>query len=132
MISASVPRRAPKTSAAEVARLFADAGLIVITSLISPYAAEREKARNIIGANFHEIYVKADLATCEARDPKGLYARARSGKIKNFTGIDAPYEAPTQADFVIDTATATPEATLASLLSYVEGNTQPAKALNTA
>ena len=117
---------------AEVARLFADAGLIVVTSLISPYAAEREKARNIIGANFHEVYVKADLATCEARDPKGLYVRARSGEIKNFTGIDAPYEAPAQADFVIDTAATSPETALVSLLGYIEGNTRPAKVVNTA
>ena len=105
---------------AEVAKLFADAGIIVITSLISPYASEREKARNIVGGNFHEVHVKADLATCEARDPKGLYARARAGEIKNFTGIDAPYEAPTQADLVIDTSAQSPDAALATLLAYVD------------
>lgn len=106
---------------AEVARLFADAGLIVITSLISPYAAERDKARNIVGANFHEVHVKADLAACEARDPKGLYARARAGEIKNFTGIDAPYEAPEAPDLVIDTSSVAPDAALLALLGYVEG-----------
>jgi bifunctional enzyme CysN/CysC len=112
---------------AEVARLFADAGLVVITSLISPYAAEREKARHIVGANFHEVYVKADVATCEARDPKGLYARARAGEIKNFTGIDAPYEAPAKADLEIDTGAVTPEAALLTLLGYVEGATNSSK-----
>ena len=105
---------------AQVARLFADAGLIVVTSLISPYAAERENARNIVGANFHEVYVRADLATCESRDPKGLYARARAGEIRNFTGIDAPYEAPTRADLVVDTAGTSPEAALKDLVRYVE------------
>jgi bifunctional enzyme CysN/CysC len=110
---------------AEVARLFADAGLIVVTSLISPYAAEREKARNIVGTHFREIYVKADLATCEARDPKGLYARARAGEIRNFTGIDAPYEAPAAADLVIDTSATSPEAALRDLVAYVEKATAP-------
>jgi bifunctional enzyme CysN/CysC len=105
---------------AQVARLFADAGLVVITSLISPYAAERENARNIVGPNFHEVYVKADLATCEARDPKGLYARARAGEIRNFTGIDAPYQEPAKADLVLDTAAMSPEAALKDLVIYVE------------
>nr|WP_298686960.1 adenylyl-sulfate kinase [uncultured Dongia sp.] len=110
---------------AQVARLFADAGLIVITSLISPYAAERDNARNIVGRNFHEIYVKADLATCEARDPKGLYARARAGEIRNFTGIDAPYEAPTDASLVLDTAATSPDAALKNLVTYVENAVKP-------
>jgi bifunctional enzyme CysN/CysC len=105
---------------AEMARLFADAGLVVITSLISPFAAERDKARTIIGANFHEVHVKADLATCEARDPKGLYAKARAGEIRNFTGIDSPYEAPESPDLVIDTATSSKDAALAELVGYVE------------
>ncbi|MBI2253687.1 MAG: adenylyl-sulfate kinase [Proteobacteria bacterium] len=117
---------------AEVARLFADAGLIVITSLISPYAIERERARNIIGPHFHEVYVKADLATCEARDPKGLYARARAGEIRNFTGIDAPYEAPKAADLEIDTSSVAPEAALSTLLGYVDDVVHPAKAVHSA
>ncbi len=108
---------------AEVARLFADAGLIVVTSLISPYAAERDKARAIVGQNFHEVHVQADLGTCEARDPKGLYAKARKGEIRNFTGIDAPYEAPEKADLVIDTSAQSPDAALAQLLRYVESAT---------
>lgn len=105
---------------AEMAKLFADAGLVVITALISPFAAERDKARAIIGDGFHEIHVKADLATCEARDPKGLYAKARAGEIRNFTGIDSPYEAPEQPELVVDTSTGSPEAALASLIGYVE------------
>jgi bifunctional enzyme CysN/CysC len=82
---------------AEVARLFADAGIIAIASLISPYAAAREQARAIhaeSGIQFLEVYVNTPLSECERRDPKGLYARAREGTITDFTGIDAPYEAP--------------------------------------
>jgi bifunctional enzyme CysN/CysC len=111
--------------AAEMAKLFADAGFVVVTSLISPFAAERAKARAIIGAGFHEVYVKADLATCETRDPKGLYAKARAGEIRNFTGIDSPYEAPAAADLVIDTAAATPAQAVAALAAFVEGAIAP-------
>ncbi|WP_341702334.1 adenylyl-sulfate kinase [Ferrovibrio sp.] len=88
---------------AEVARLMADTGLIVIVSAISPLAAQRAAAQQIIGVDFHEIYVHADLAVCESRDPKGLYKRARSGELAAFTGISAPYEAPQAARLVIDT-----------------------------
>ncbi len=105
---------------AEVAKLLADAGMVVLVSLISPYAQERDRARAIIGERFHEIYVKADLAQCEARDPKGLYKAARSGAIKNFTGIDAPYEAPAKAELVLDTSTQPIERSLAALAAYVE------------
>jgi bifunctional enzyme CysN/CysC len=117
---------------AQVAKLFADAGLIVIISLISPYAAERDNARNIVGRHFHEVYVKADLATCEARDPKGLYARARAGEIRNFTGIDAPYQEPTLADLVLDTGASSPEATLKDLVIYVENAVRIAPAQDAA
>src|SRR3546814_2159525 len=78
----------------EVAALFADAGFIVIAAFISPYRADRERARAAAGTDFHEIFVKADLATCEGRDPKGLYRRARTGELAEFTGISAPYEPP--------------------------------------
>jgi len=105
---------------AEVAKLLADAGQVVIVSLISPYSQDRDRARGIIGERFHEIYIKADLATCESRDPKGLYKAARSGVIKNFTGIDAPYEAPTKAELVIDTSDQKLERSLAALAAYVE------------
>jgi bifunctional enzyme CysN/CysC len=87
---------------AEVARLMADAGLIVIVSFISPFANERRLAREIAGdVRFTEVYVDTPLAICERRDPKGLYARARRGEIKNFTGIDSPFEAPEHPDAVL-------------------------------
>jgi bifunctional enzyme CysN/CysC len=81
--------------AAEVAKLMADSGLTVLVSLISPYRTDREHARDIIGPErFVEVFVDTPLDLCEQRDPKGLYKKARSGLIPNFTGIDAPYEAP--------------------------------------
>jgi len=87
---------------AEVARLMADAGLIVLVSFISPFANERRLAREIAGdIDFTEVYVDTPLAVCEARDPKGLYKRARAGEIKNFTGIDSPFEPPTDAELVL-------------------------------
>jgi bifunctional enzyme CysN/CysC len=94
--------------------------MVVLVSLISPYAQERDRARAIVGERFHEIYVKADLAQCEARDPKGLYKAARSGAIKNFTGIDSPYEAPAKPELVIDTSSQPIERSLAALAAYVE------------
>jgi bifunctional enzyme CysN/CysC len=87
---------------AEVARLMADAGLIVICSFISPFRSERRLAREIAGdIRFAEVYVDTPLAVCEARDPKGLYARARRGEIQNFTGVTSPYEAPEKADILL-------------------------------
>ncbi|WP_418292078.1 adenylyl-sulfate kinase [Methylobacterium durans] len=90
--------------AAEAARLMAETGLITIVSLISPFRAEREAARQIAGdVPFLEIFIDTPLAVCEARDPKGLYDRARAGRIPDFTGISAPYEAPERPDLVIPT-----------------------------
>lgn len=95
---------------AEVAALMADAGLIVLVSLISPYRAERSMARELIGAEaFLETYVDTPLEVAEARDRKGLYAKARRGELPNFTGIDAPYEAPREPDLHIRTGTSTAE-----------------------
>ena len=95
---------------AEVARLMADAGLIVIVSFISPFANERRIAREIAGdIDFIEAYVDTPLEVCEARDPKGLYARARAGQITNFTGIDSPFEVPERADITLHGATVAPE-----------------------
>jgi bifunctional enzyme CysN/CysC len=89
---------------AEVARLMADAGLIVITAFISPFRAERRMARERMPeGEFTEVFVDAPLAVAEARDVKGLYAKARAGRLANFTGIDSPYEIPEQAEIVIDT-----------------------------
>ncbi len=91
---------------AEVARLMADAGLIVITAFISPFRAERRVARELTPqGEFIEVFVDAPLEVAEARDVKGLYAKARAGQLKNFTGIDSPYEPPEQAEIVIDTTT---------------------------
>ncbi len=88
----------------EVAALLADAGLIALVSFISPYRAGRDRARSRVPAGrFVEVHVRADLATCEARDPKGLYAKARAGEIRDFTGIDAPYEPPERPELVLDT-----------------------------
>ncbi|GJD44645.1 putative adenylyl-sulfate kinase [Methylobacterium cerastii] len=90
--------------AAETARLMAEAGLVVIVSLISPFRAERETARQIAGdIPFLEVFIDTSLAVCEARDPKGLYDRARTGAIPNFTGISAPYEAPLAPDLTLAT-----------------------------
>jgi len=89
---------------AEVAKLMNEAGLIVIAAFISPTIADRSMAKAIIGANqFSEVYVSTPLLACEARDPKGLYAKARSGELANFTGISALYEPPTAADLTLDT-----------------------------
>ena len=90
---------------AEVAKLMNDAGLIVLTSFISPYESDRARAREIIGStNFIEIYVSTPLEECERRDVKGLYKKARNGLIPNFTGISSPYEPPAHAEVEIDTS----------------------------
>lgn len=87
----------------EVAKLFADAGVITATAFISPYRADRDKVRALMGqGGFIEVYVNASLETCEARDPKGLYKKARAGEIKSFTGISDPYEAPEKPELVLD------------------------------
>jgi len=91
----------------EVANLFIQAGVIALTAFISPYRADRDKARAIAGENFIEVYVKCDVAACEARDTKGLYKKARAGEIKEFTGISAPYEEPLNPELVVDTANET-------------------------
>lgn len=105
----------------EVAALFANAGLVCITALISPYRQDRLLARQAAyQSSFHEIYISADLATCEARDPKGLYLKARNGELRNFTGIDAPYEAPESAELTLDTGNENVEVSLAQLEAYVQ------------
>lgn len=88
----------------EVARLFVDAGTLVLCAFVSPYRADRDGVRaRFDEGDFLEVHVAADLATCESRDPKGLYAKARAGEIRGFTGIDAPYEAPAAPELQIDT-----------------------------
>ena len=88
----------------EVAKLFSDAGVITTTAFISPYRKDRDKAREILeDGRFIEVFVDCPLEVCESRDPKGLYKKARAGEIKEFTGIDAPYEVPENAEIVINT-----------------------------
>jgi adenylylsulfate kinase len=105
----------------EVAKLFTDAGLIVLTSFISPYRADRDMVRALLGpGDFIEVYVSASLETCESRDVKGLYRKARAGQIPEFTGISAPYEAPEQPELVLDTGRQTVEESVGELLCYLE------------
>ena len=110
----------------EVAALFADAGVLVISAFISPYRSDRERARTaaerIEPGAFHEVYISAPLDVCEARDPKGLYRRARTGEIREFTGISAPYEPPDKPNLVIDTAGQSIEACVAALVAHIEKN----------
>ena len=108
---------------AEVAKLFADAGNVAITAFISPYSADRDRAREIhqrAGLTFLEIHVDAPLEVCELRDPKGLYAQARAGKLKGFTGIDDPYEPPDSPDAVLKTADHTVERCVGQCLDLLE------------
>lgn len=104
----------------EVAKLFADSGSIVLTAFISPYREDRDKARAIISnEDFIEIFVSADLSICEARDPKGLYKKARAGEIKGFTGIDAPYEAPLNPELIVETDKHDIEASVQIVVDYL-------------
>lgn len=105
----------------EVARLFVDAGTIVMTAFISPYRADRDQARGLLSENrFVEVYVDCPLDVCEERDPKGLYKKARSGEIKEFTGISAPYEAPDNPEIVIDTSKLDILESAQEVISYLE------------
>ncbi|MGE0485345.1 MAG: adenylyl-sulfate kinase [Gammaproteobacteria bacterium] len=105
----------------EVARLMADAGLVTLSAFISPYRADRDRVRGIVGdGGFVEILVQASLETCEARDPKGLYRKARAGEIKDFTGIDAPYEAPLAPELVLDSDARGVDDLAAEVVAYLE------------
>ncbi len=105
----------------EVAKLMTDAGLIVLVSFISPFRSERRMAREMLEAGeFVEIHVDTPLEVCEARDVKGLYAKARAGQIKNFTGIDSDYEVPENAELRIDTSEKTPDVTAGEIVEYLE------------
>jgi bifunctional enzyme CysN/CysC len=103
----------------EVAALFADAGAIVIASTISPHAADRAVARAAAPGAFHEIYVRASVETCEARDVKGHYRKARAGQIADFTGVSAPYEEPERPELVVDTNASSVEAVVAQVVEYL-------------
>ena len=105
----------------EVANLFADAGVITITAFISPYRKDRDFCRSLAGdGRFIEIYVKASLETCEKRDPKGLYKKARAGEIKEFTGISAPYEEPLNPEIILDSDNLSIEEEVEKVLGYLK------------
>jgi bifunctional enzyme CysN/CysC len=104
----------------EAAALFADSGIICITAFISPYRVDRDRARASAPGRFHEIYIQADVETCEQRDPKGLYKKARSGEIAQFTGVSAPYEPPVAPDLVVDTASEGVAESVERIIRYVE------------
>ena len=105
----------------EVAKLFLDSGVIVLNSFVSPFEKDREAVRNLVGSdNFIEVFVDCPLEVCEARDVKGLYKKAREGKIRNFTGITSPFEVPQKPDVIIKSAEEDPKDSLHKLLSIVE------------
>jgi len=108
-----------------VARLFADAGVITMTSFISPYRKDRDLVRELHGKDglgFVEVYVNTPIATCEQRDPKGLYKKARAGQLKGFTGIDDPYEEPLKPELTIDCTSVSPQDATVRLLDYLNKN----------
>lgn len=107
----------------EVARLFADSGALVLTAFISPYRADRDRVRELLGVGatprFIEVFVNPGLDVCEERDPKGLYARARSGEIAQFTGISAPYEAPLSPEIDVDTGALSVEESVEAVIAWL-------------
>lgn len=107
----------------EVAKLFADAGIVVLTAFISPYREDRDAVRSLLPeGSFHEVFVNASLETCEARDPKGLYKKARAGEIKGFTGIDAPYEEPAKAELTLDSDSKGIDELAGEVVSHLEAS----------
>ncbi|MDP4551628.1 adenylyl-sulfate kinase [Alkalihalobacillus macyae] len=107
----------------EVSRLFVDAGIVTLTAFISPFQRDRDMVRSLFqNSEFIEIYVKASLEACEARDPKGLYKKVRKGEISQFTGIDSPYEAPASAEIVVDTEKQTVEEAVEMIVGYLKVN----------
>lgn len=104
----------------EVSKLFADAGLIVLSAFISPFAADRSMVRNLFPAGeFVEVFMSTPLETCEERDPKGLYQKARNGQIRDFTGVDSPYERPQRPEITLDTSVDSVEVCVDKLLNYL-------------
>jgi len=112
---------------AEVGKLFVDAGIITIGAFVSPLEKDREQVKNIIGEqDFVEIFVDTSLEECERRDVKGLYKKARAGEIKNFTGIDAPYESPQNPDILIETEKESIEEAVRKIITFVENKLENA------
>jgi adenylyl-sulfate kinase len=113
-------RRENIRRAGEVAALFADAGVIVIAAFISPFRADRERVRQCLPAGrFIEVFVNAPLEVCEQRDVKGLYAKARAGQLKEFTGVSAPYEVPENPEINLHTDTTTPQESVGQIIRYL-------------
>ncbi len=107
----------------EVARLFADSGAVVLSAFISPYRRDRDRVRGLLGeGEFVEVFVDTPLEICEARDPKGLYKKARAGEISNFTGLDAPYEAPEAPEVHLETADRSVDEVAARVVGYLEAH----------
>jgi len=105
----------------EVTKLLLDAGIIVLSAFISPFRADRDQVKHIVGEEkYIEVFVDAPLEVCEQRDVKGLYRKARAGEVKNFTGIDSPYEVPQHPDVIVHTNEVSVEQALALLVEYVE------------
>ena len=105
----------------EVSKLMLDAGVVVLSAFISPFQSDRDQVRQIIGDDAYvEVFVDAPIELCEQRDVKGLYKKARAGEVKNFTGIDSPYEKPQHPDLVIETGSLSVEESIGKLLSFIE------------
>ena len=115
-----IDRRENIRRVSEVSKLFWDANLLTLVSFISPFRAERRVARDLIGADFIEVFVDASLDVCEQRDPKGLYKKARQGLISDFTGISSPYEAPQHAEIVLKTGEENLDACVDRVLDYLK------------
>jgi adenylylsulfate kinase len=106
---------------AEVGKLFVDAGIVTCTSFISPYRADRDNARQVIGPDrFIEVYMNTPIEVCETRDPKGLYKKARAGELKGFTGVDDPYEAPLKPELTIDATSISPQEATLTVINMLE------------
>ena len=104
----------------EVVKLFVDAGIITIVTFISPFIEERDKVRKLLGKDFIEVFIDCPIEVCEKRDPKGIYKKARKGEIKNFTGIDSPYEKPLNPEITVATNENSLEASVCKIIKYLK------------
>lgn len=112
----------------EMTKLFSEAGVIALTAFISPLRADRDRVRQLIGDDFVEVFVKCPLSVCEARDVKGMYAKARQGLIKEFTGISSPYEEPEQPELIIDTSTTDLDSAVQQVIALLDARGMVPKA----
>lgn len=109
---------------AEVCKLFVDSGIITISTFISPFKDDRDKVRKLLGKDFVEVYVDCPLEVCESRDPKGIYKKARNGEIKDFTGVDSPYEVPDNPEIVVSTNLDTVQQCVNKILDFLSCKVQ--------